>query len=169
MRGAIDDTHTLYIGHRAYRFPEWVRVPKQDEVPWFEIPTRDEKGDWIRDDIVAQDIMVMTAQGLIMDRSLEMLGTTDTGVVKFRRLLKEQIELVQSGSKPINTCLDPSENRRLVLPHSQNFYDRGVYGKVASYRRGSATGALGMQNSPINDLIEDLFEEAARGTPELVK
>jgi hypothetical protein len=29
------------------------------------------------------------------------------------------------------------------------------------------TGALGMQNSPINDLIEDLFEQAARGAPEL--
>jgi 5,5'-dehydrodivanillate O-demethylase len=144
-------------------------VPKQDEVPWFEIPTRDENGDWIRDDIVAQDIMVMAAQGPILDRSLEMLGTTDTGVVKFRRLLKEQIELVQSGSEPINTYRDPTENRRLVLPHSQNFYDRGVYGKAASYRRGSATGALGMQNSPINDLIEDLFEEAARGAPELVK
>ena len=123
----IDDTHTLYIGHRAYRFPEWVRVPKQDDVPWFEIPTRDENGDWIRDDIVAQDIMVMTAQGPIMDRSLELLGTTDTGVVKFRRLLKEQIELVQSGSEPINTYREPSENRRLVLPHSQNFYDRGSY------------------------------------------
>jgi hypothetical protein len=55
------------------------------------------------------------------------------------------------------------------LPHSQNFYDRGVYGKAVFYRRGSATGALGMQNSPINDLIEDLFEEAAGGAPELVK
>lgn len=52
--------------------------------------------------------------------------------------------------------------RRLVLPHSKDFYERGVFGSGAAYRRGSATGALGMQNSPINDLIEDLFEEAAR-------
>jgi 5,5'-dehydrodivanillate O-demethylase len=165
----VDDTHTLYIGHRAYRFPEWVPVPKQDEVPWFEIPTHDDNGDWIRDDIVAQDIMVMTAQGPILDRSLEMLGTTDTGVVKFRRLLKEQIELVQRGGEPINTYHDPSKNRRIELPHSRNFYDRGVFGKAGSYRRGSATGALGMQNSPINDLIEDLFEEAARGEAALAK
>jgi hypothetical protein len=45
----------------------------------------------------------------------------------------------------------------------------GVSGKSSSYRRGSATGALGMQNSPINDLIEDLFEQAARGAPEFAK
>jgi 5,5'-dehydrodivanillate O-demethylase len=145
-------------------------VPEQDEVPWFEIPVRDANGDWIRDDIVAQDIMVMTAQGPIVDRSLEQLGTTDMGVVKFRRLVKEQIELVQSGKDPINTYRDPATNQRLVLPHSRNFYDRGVFGKSSAYRRGSATGALGMQNSPINDLIEDLFEQAAaRAAPEFAK
>ena len=161
----IDDTHTLYIGHRAYRFPEHVRVPAQPEIPWFEIPTHDQNGDWICDDIVAQDIMVMTSQGPIVDRSREMLGTSDIGVVKFRRLLKEQIELVRGGGEPINVYRDPEKNRRLVLPHSKDFYDRGVFGSAAAYRRGSATGALGMQNSPINDLIEDLFEEAARAAP----
>jgi len=102
-----------------------------------------------------------------VDRSLELLGTTDMGIVKFRRLLKEQIELVRSGKDPINTYRDRAANQRLVLPHSRNFYDRGVFGKTSSYRRGSATGALGMQNSPINELIEDLFEQAARGAPEL--
>jgi 5,5'-dehydrodivanillate O-demethylase len=130
---------------------------------------RDANGDWIGDDIVAQDIMVMEAQGPIVDRSLELLGTTDMGIVRFRRLLKEQIELVSGGKDPINTYRDPAENQRLVLPHSRNFYDRGVFGEASSYRRGSATGALGMQNSPINDLIEDLFEQAARGAPEFAK
>ncbi len=107
----------------------------------------------------------MTSQGPIVDRSREMLGVSDIGVVKFRRLLKEQIELVRGGGEPINVYRDAGENRRLVLPHSKDFYDRGVFGSGASYRRGSATGALGMQNSPINDLIEDLFEEAARAAP----
>jgi hypothetical protein len=46
---------------------------------------------------------------------------------------------------------------------------RCVSGKASAYRRGSATGALGMQNSPINDLIEDLFEQAARGAPEFAE
>jgi len=61
-----------------------------------------------------------------VDRSREMLGTSDVGVVKFRWLLKEQIELVRSGSEPINIYRDPSANGRLVLPHSKDFYDRGV-------------------------------------------
>ncbi|HEX9464892.1 MAG TPA: aromatic ring-hydroxylating dioxygenase subunit alpha [Alphaproteobacteria bacterium] len=165
----VDDTHTLYIGHRGYRFPDWVQVPRQDDVPWFEIPTRDQNGEWIRDDIVAQDIMVMTAQGPILDRSREWLGTTDMGIVKFRRLLKDQIELVRGGGEPMNVYRDLAGNRRLALPHSTNFYERGMFGRGTSYRRGSATGALGMQNSPINDLIEDLFEEAARGAPAMAK
>jgi len=33
----------------------------QAAVPWFDIPTHERNGDWIRDDIVAQDIMVMTS------------------------------------------------------------------------------------------------------------
>jgi hypothetical protein len=81
----------------------------------------------------------------------------------------EQIEVVRSGKDPINTHRDPAANQRLVLPHSRNFYDRGVFGASSSYRRGSATGALGMQNSPINDLVEDLFERASRGAPEFAK
>jgi 5,5'-dehydrodivanillate O-demethylase oxygenase subunit len=104
-----------------------------------------------------------------MDRSLELLATTDTGIVKYRRLLKEQIELVGAGKDPINTYRDPAANRRLELPHPRDFYDRGIHGKASAYRRGSATGALGMQNSPINDLIEDLFEQAARGAPEFAQ
>ena len=100
-----------------------------------------------------------------MDRSREILGTSDIGLVKFRRLLKEQIEVVSGSGEPINVYRDASENRRLALPHSKDFYDRGIFGSGVSYRRGSATGALGMQNSPINDLIEDLFEEASRVAP----
>ena len=163
----VDDTHTLYLGHRAYRFPEWVTTPRQDDVPWFPIPIKDEKGNWIDDDIVGQDLMVMMAQGPILDRSKEVLGTSDVGVVQFRRFLKEQILKVLDGGEPINLHRDPAKNQRLELPHSKNFYDRGVFGaqKAFSYRRGSATGAVGMQNSPINDLVEDLYEQAAREAP----
>ncbi len=163
----VDDTHTLYIGHRAYRFPEWVSVPEQAEVPWFPIPVKDEQGRWIDDDIVGQDLMVMISQGPIMDRTLEVLGATDAGIVKFRRFFKDQAGVVAEGRDPINVYRDPQTNQRLELPHSKNFYDRGVYGddRAALYRRGSATGALGLQNSPINDLIEDLYEEAARKAP----
>ena len=142
-------------------------MPKQDEIPWFEIPIKDEKGNWIDDDIVGQDLMVMIGQGPILDRSKEILGTTDVGVVQFRRFLREQIMKVRDGGEPINVHRDAARNQRLELPHSKNFYDRGVFGeqKAFSYRRGSATGALGMQNSPINDLIEDLYEQAERETP----
>jgi 5,5'-dehydrodivanillate O-demethylase oxygenase subunit len=163
----VDDTHTLYLGHRAYRFPDWVTAPKQEDVPWFEIPIKDEKGRWIDDDIVGQDLMVMIAQGPILDRSKEILGTTDVGVVQYRRFLKEQILKVQRGEEPLGVYRDPVKHRRLELPHSKNFYDRGVFGetKAFSYRRGSATGALGLHNSPINDMIEDLYEQAAREAP----
>ena len=142
-------------------------MPKQDEVPWFDIPLHDKDGKWISDDIVGQDLMVMIAQGPVHDRSKELLGASDVGVVQFRRFLKEQILAVQAGQEPINVYRDAAKNRRIELPHSKNFYDRGVFGdqRAFSYRRGSATGALGLHHSPINDLIEDLYEEAARTAP----
>ena len=112
----------------------------------------------------------MAAQGPILDRSREMLGQSDVGVVQYRRLLKEQILAVQEGREPINVYRDKTMNQRLELPHAKNFYEMGFSdGRKFSYRRGSATGSSGLQNSPINDLIEDLYEKAVELSPVAAK
>ena len=45
--------------------------------------------------------MCWESQGEIVDRSLETLGAADRGIVMLRRMLKEQIDIVQKGGTPL--------------------------------------------------------------------
>ena len=57
--------------------------------------------------VLPQDHMAWETQGPIADRTVEQLGSSDRGVVMYRRLLKENIEKVQSGLDPIGVMRDP--------------------------------------------------------------
>jgi 5,5'-dehydrodivanillate O-demethylase oxygenase subunit len=60
-------------------------------------------------DFFSQDRVVMETQGGIADRSRECLGASDLGIVLFRRMLSEQIELVERGEEPtIAVVRDPN-------------------------------------------------------------
>jgi len=59
------------------------------------------------DGVDAQDYMAWETQGAIPDRSVERLASSDRGVVMLRRLLLEQIELVQQGKDPMGVIRDP--------------------------------------------------------------
>jgi 5,5'-dehydrodivanillate O-demethylase oxygenase subunit len=54
--------------------------------------------------------MAWETQGALFDRSEEHLGATDRGVVLFRRLLAEQITIVEQGGEPIALVRDPAQN-----------------------------------------------------------
>jgi 5,5'-dehydrodivanillate O-demethylase len=64
----------------------------------------------------AQDSMAWETQGLITDRTREHLGHADRGIVVLRRLIREQIEIVQKGGEPMNVFRDPAKNVTLALP-----------------------------------------------------
>ena len=49
------------------------------------------------DIVSAQDAMALETPGAIIDRTTEHLGHRRIGIVMFRRMLKEQIEIVQKG------------------------------------------------------------------------
>jgi 5,5'-dehydrodivanillate O-demethylase len=51
------------------------------------------------------------SQGEIADRTREHLGRGDAGVILYRKLLEEQIKIVEEGGEPINTFRDPEANR----------------------------------------------------------
>jgi 5,5'-dehydrodivanillate O-demethylase len=55
--------------------------------------------------------MAWETQGPIRDRSIERLGATDKGVVLFRELLAEQIEIVRGGDDPLGVIRDASRNQ----------------------------------------------------------
>ena len=95
-----------------------------------------------------------------MDRTKERLGTTDRGVIKYRQMLFQQIELVQKGEDPINTFRDLRENQCIALPVP---WDRGyAWGRAkdGSYVRGAATAA-DMIPQHIKDEVEELYVRAA--------
>jgi hypothetical protein len=44
------------------------------------------------------------------------LGVTDVGIIMFRRMLEEQMQVVADGGEPMNVHRDPVENEVIVLP-----------------------------------------------------
>ena len=66
--------------------------------------------------MVAQDQLAWIIQGPVMDRSTERLGVTDVGVIMYRRMLEEQMKVVEDGGEPMNVWRDPAENEIIVLP-----------------------------------------------------
>lgn len=108
VRVPIDDTHTLHILYDIYVAPDGVDVPVQDQVPCYEVPMVDPSGRPILDYVLAQDMVAWWSQGPIADRTRERLGATDEAIRRFRRLLEEQMQLVEAGLDPMNTFRDPS-------------------------------------------------------------
>lgn len=154
IRVPMDDTHTWHLGYQVYYPGREVNVPKQDPVPAFDVPIVD-----MPDYVLGQDMLCWTAQGDICDRTEENLGTSDRGLVMFRRLLLEQITVVESGGDPLNTFRDPDKNQIIRLSSEDRSHLR-------RYRKGdvalnSNTGAC----SPFLDELDRLMSagaEAAR-------
>jgi 5,5'-dehydrodivanillate O-demethylase len=136
-------------------------VPKQDPVPYVEIPMVDEKGGFCAlHSVTGQDVMAWVSQGPITDRTKERLGDTDRGVILYRQLLFQQIKRIEEGEDPINVLRDPAENQCIDLPVP---WDRGYawgYAKDGTYLRGSATAADPLPHHLIDE-IEDLYVQAA--------
>ena len=127
-RVPVDDTHTSHISLYAWRAAPGKRAPVQEVVPSREIQLLEEDGSFAGlTTLFNQDFMCWATQGEIADRQLEKLGRSDRGVQLYRKMLKEQIELVTSGKEPsINIfrelmdleCLEwpkiPYESKELV-------------------------------------------------------
>ncbi len=120
FRVPVDDTHTLHL-LTNYRAREEGEEP-QSEVPFVDQPLYDEHGLLIRDYIPAQDQVAWIIQGPVMDRATERLGVTDVGIIMFRRMLDEQMDVVADGGDPLNTHRDPVENEVIVLPCEYYMY-----------------------------------------------
>ena len=63
-----------------------------------------------------QDGMAWITQGTIARRELERLGESDRGLIFFRRLLQEQMKVVEDGGDPLGTYRNPEVANRIMLP-----------------------------------------------------
>ncbi len=105
----IDDTHTWHIIYMTYAPRSGTAVPEQDPVPYFDAPFADEQGNPVFDYVTAQDHMAWWSQGEITDRTVEHLGVTDMPVIEYRKLLQEQLRIVEEGGEPMNVFREPHE------------------------------------------------------------
>lgn len=70
-----------------------------------------------------QDRAAQESQGLIHDRTREFLGTSDRGVVMFRKVLRDAIAAVEDGRDPIGVIRDPAKNGIIRFDADKNFSD----------------------------------------------
>jgi 5,5'-dehydrodivanillate O-demethylase len=152
IRVPIDDTHTWHIAYQAFFPGDAVKIPDQNPVPSFAIEMTD-----LPDFVLGQDMMYWAAQGEICDRTQEWLAASDRGIVMFRRLLMDQIKVVQAGGDPINTFRDPTKNQCIRL----DMEDRG---SLKRYRKGTLYYANIGKSSPWIDEIDDLMCRGAAAT-----
>jgi 5,5'-dehydrodivanillate O-demethylase len=108
IRVPMDDEHTWHLCYDAFTVPG-VELPKQEVIPLYKAPVFNPTGAPAIDYILGQDMVAWYGQGAVVDRSEERLARSDEGVILFRRLLKEQMELVERGEEPtINVFRDPA-------------------------------------------------------------
>ena len=154
IRVPIDDTHTWHLAYQV-NFPgNGVKAPRQDPVPAFEVPQREHP-----DFVLGQDMACWTAQGPISDRTAEHLGRSDRGLLLFRRMLLDQLKIVEAGGDPMNTFRDPATNQRLDL----SLEDRG--GNV-NYRKGTVRYMNLGDSSPFNDELDALMQRGSDASRE---
>jgi 5,5'-dehydrodivanillate O-demethylase oxygenase subunit len=106
----IDDITTWHISYRSYSFPPEIEAPRQEHVPYVEVPIQDESGEYILDYVLGQDMVAWYEQAEITDRALEHLYEGDKVIIAYRKMLKEQIEIVHGGGDPMNVIRYPAEN-----------------------------------------------------------
>jgi 5,5'-dehydrodivanillate O-demethylase len=130
-RVPIDDTH-LIVYHYFTALQQPGATPQQ-AVPFYEVPAKHEDGTYVVDTVVAQDMMVWATQGAVADRTNERLGTTDRGLILFRKLLDEQIRKVELGEDPMGVVRDPARNAPMLnVPRERQAYFTHTGGMVDS-------------------------------------
>ncbi|MCH8974533.1 MAG: Rieske 2Fe-2S domain-containing protein, partial [Chloroflexi bacterium] len=143
IRVPIDDTHTYYVyynirsahpGEDAHQKPEDIPVYRTP------MPGVDENGIplWdLFDNNSGQDHMAWQSQGPRTQRWLEHLGQSDVGIIMFRRLLNEQMDIVEDGGDPMNVFRDPAKNQRIALPFDHQ--DHAPEDPAAAARKAKVT------------------------------
>jgi 5,5'-dehydrodivanillate O-demethylase len=151
IRVPVDDTHTLHFWYSCYRPDKGISVPKQETIPSYQVPWRDEKGEFIVDFVDGGDIMSWVTQGPIADRTRETLGSSDQGIAMYRHLLFEQIKKVKEGKDPLGIIRSPRKNKIIELPQEKEKFGQGASFLAESMELGHA------RYSPIKDLVQKLL------------
>jgi 5,5'-dehydrodivanillate O-demethylase len=121
IRVPVDDEQTLHLWYNAYIPPKDAEVPKHltERVHVYDVPFKDEQGEFIVDNVDGQDMMAWITQGKVADRTRENLGATDQGIAIYRRVLRREMKKVEQGEDPMGIVRDASRNERIDLPNER--------------------------------------------------
>jgi len=144
IRVPMDDTHTWHLMYGVYPPPPGEVDYKQDKIPFYEIPTKGENGRFVTDFVLGQDMMAWATQGGIADRRQEMLGESDKGIILYRRMLRDQMGIVEDGGEPMNVFRDPERNQIIPL-----FQERTM-------EESARAGGLSSGQAPYSPLIPEI-------------
>jgi 5,5'-dehydrodivanillate O-demethylase len=115
FRVPIDDTHT-----QIYRVIRSEKAAASGDAPPVEYVTyKDGAGEFHMENFPSQDAMAWETQGPITERTRELLGESDRGITLFRKMLREQIDLVGRGGEPMALVRDPAINRVIEFATSE--------------------------------------------------
>ena len=118
----IDDTHTKHMLYTVVVPEPGETVAEQEFVPYVERELYDEKGRLNNTIVPAQDEAAWVMQGPITDRTTEHLGVTDVGIILFRKMINENLKIVEDGGEPINVHRDPAKNVAIPLATEHTYY-----------------------------------------------
>ncbi len=115
-RVPIDDERTLHVSFYAYEAAPGAQAPAQEHVPYRRVSMYNEDGGFAVDFSLDQDKMAWATQGAIAQREREALGESDTGIILLRKLLNEQMRIVEDGGDPMNVFRDEESARSIQAP-----------------------------------------------------
>ena len=116
IRVPIDDTHTAHWWVMCHQKEEGAPEQRFEDIPFFQPPViqldaNDQPQYLLLDSNSAQDLAAWITQGDIADRTGEHLGRSDKGIIMFRQMLEDNINIVEDGGDPMNTFRTLEENR----------------------------------------------------------
>jgi 5,5'-dehydrodivanillate O-demethylase len=158
IRVPIDDEHTWIAYYYVYLLHPEVEAPAQDPVPAYEIPVPRFPTHY-----AGQDCLTWMAQGVITDRVHERLTELDKGIILFRKMLQEQIEIVRDGGEPMNTFRDPEKNQYIEFPLESAGSES--YGVTEGYRAGTIISSTHTEQfSPAGKVVDELLTRSAEAS-----
>jgi 5,5'-dehydrodivanillate O-demethylase len=108
FRVPIDDGHTQI--YRVIRMKEGP-VAAGNDLEIVHVTYKNNEGDFHMENFPSQDAMAWETQGPVTDRTQELLGESDRGITVFRRMLREQIDLIMRGGDPMALLRDEATNQ----------------------------------------------------------
>jgi 5,5'-dehydrodivanillate O-demethylase len=167
IRVPMDDTHTLYWWYNVHAKREGDPDQRPEDIPIYQVPLPgvDAEGVpiWdVMDNNSGQDNFAWSSQGGITPRWTEHLGESDKGIILYRRLLREQMKLVQEGKDPMNTFRDPATNVSIHVPHEND--DPGYRGRAGerAYQWLQSGGISTGQSTKYSPIAQKRAEEAGK-------